>query len=260
MKHNKEIIVLGDIEIGAGTLTDDFISDKVLSELIIKVSHRKHPVDLVLNGDTFDFLKCPYIVNQTTTYPRYITPEISVSKLELMYKAHKKVFEALAVFVKKSKNQLYFLIGNHDYDLGYKPVQKKLKRYLGGNENIFIKHKYERHQVYVEHGHQYDLLHRINYELMFIKYKGKTILNLPWLSFGVVGKYMHIKEQHPFMERIFPRPRLFSLNQNIAKMITRYSLKYLLLSIFYYPIRYFFDPTYGFPKGLLSNLFKKSLS
>ncbi len=257
MKNKKEIIVLGDIEIGAGTLTDDFISDKALSELILKLSNKKHSVDLILNGDTFDFLKCPLIVNQTTTYPRHITPEISVAKLELMYKAHRKVFDALDVFTRKSKNNLYFIVGNHDYDLVYKQVRKKIREYLGNKKNIYFKFYYEKYQVYVEHGHQYDILNKINYELMFIKYKGKTILNMPWLAFGLVGKYMHIKEQYPLMERIFPRPRLFSLNRNIAKMLTRYSLKYLFLSVFYYPIRYFFDPTYGFPKGLLSNLFRK---
>ncbi len=59
----RETIILGDIEMGGGTLTDDFISDKALSHLIRTLSQRAHRVDLVLNGDTFDFLKCPSIVN-----------------------------------------------------------------------------------------------------------------------------------------------------------------------------------------------------
>ena len=61
MKPDREIIVIGDIEMGAGTLTDDFISDKYLVKLINSLTRKKHPVDFVLNGDTFDFLKCPLI-------------------------------------------------------------------------------------------------------------------------------------------------------------------------------------------------------
>ena len=257
MKPEREIIVLGDIEMGGGTLTDDFISDNALSELVLKLSHRPHPVDLVFNGDTFDFLKCPYIINQTTTYPRHITPEISMAKLELMHAAHKKVFDALHLFVRKSKNNIYFIIGNHDYDLSYPQVQHQLKEYLGHHHNIFFSFQYEKHQVYAEHGHQYDLLNKINYKLMFLTYEGKRILNLPWASFGLISKYMHVKEQYPFMERIFPRPALLSWNRNIRKMVTFHSIRYIFLTLFYYPIRYAFDPTYTFPKKLFWNFFRR---
>jgi|GEM_PF-4842695 len=70
---HKEIIVLGDIEMGGGTLTDDFISDAPLSELILELCQRPHPVDLILNGDTFDFLKCPYQKYGRLVYTRHIT-------------------------------------------------------------------------------------------------------------------------------------------------------------------------------------------
>src|SRR3989338_11662020 len=100
----KEIIILGDIELGAGTLTDDFISDEALSGLILDLSKQEHPIDLVLNGDTLDFLKCPYIENDNKTYPRHITEEVSLNKLVGIYKAHKKVFDALKEFCQKKKN------------------------------------------------------------------------------------------------------------------------------------------------------------
>ena len=96
---NKEVIIIGDIEMGGGTLTDDFISDQTLSRLIYSLCNKNVPVDLVLNGDTFDFLKCPYIENQVASYPRHITAEISLAKLRLIYNAHTPVFEALKRFV-----------------------------------------------------------------------------------------------------------------------------------------------------------------
>ena len=92
MPLEKEIISLGDIEMGAGNLTDDFISDKALAELISELSKRPHLVDLIFNGDTFDFLKSPYFKTNQLTYPRHITAEISLNKLNLIYHAHNKVF------------------------------------------------------------------------------------------------------------------------------------------------------------------------
>ena len=152
MTLNKEIIVLGDIEMGAGNLTDDFISDNALSELIRELSQRSHPVDLVLNGDTFDFLKCPYLLHNKLTYPRHITQEISLAKLNLIHRAHQKVFKALKKFTDKKQHQLFFTIGNHDFDLLYKEVQKEIKKLLGNNQNIYFCTKYQYSGVYIGHG------------------------------------------------------------------------------------------------------------
>src|SRR3989344_2456408 len=104
MPLSKEIIVIGDIEMGAGNLTDDFIADRKLSSLILELAKRRHPVDLVLNGDTFDFLKSPSQLQPHTKYPRHITKEISLAKLQLIYNAHKPVFEAWKKFA-SSKNK-----------------------------------------------------------------------------------------------------------------------------------------------------------
>ena len=105
IKMEKEIIVISDIEMGAGTLTDDFISDQALSRFILSIGNKNHPVDLVLNGDTFDFMKCPLIIDDKETHPRHITKDVSISKLHLIHKAHEKVFEALRHFVASKKNR-----------------------------------------------------------------------------------------------------------------------------------------------------------
>lgn len=251
----KEVIILGDIEIGAGTLTDDFVSDEALSKLIRALSKRERPVDLILNGDTFDFLKCPYIVEGKSTYPRYITPEISVTKLGSMYKAHRRVFDALSLFVSNPKHKLYFLVGNHDYDLVYRRVKREIANILQPKGNLFFGMHYRKHGIYVEHGHQYDLLNRANYKNLFLNYEGKKILNLPWASFGLIDRFMGIKEDHPFLERIHPRPILLTHHQAVNKKITIAAIKYFLNSVFYYPFRYYADPTYTFSREILHELY-----
>ncbi|RMD58144.1 hypothetical protein D6825_01845, partial [Candidatus Woesearchaeota archaeon] len=76
------VIVLCDVELGGGTITDDFISDNALSGLILKLAKSDEKTELVFNGDTFDFLKCPSRLNPPE-YPIKITPKVSLEKLKL---------------------------------------------------------------------------------------------------------------------------------------------------------------------------------
>ncbi|MBI2102398.1 metallophosphoesterase [Candidatus Woesearchaeota archaeon] len=253
----REIIIMGDIELGGGTLTDDFISDKTLAKLIGSLTQKKHPVDLVLNGDTFDFLKCPYVDGTTRSYPRHITKEISLTKLQYIYKAHQKVFQVLKRFVRKRENRLFFTIGNHDHDLFFPAVQGKIKEYLGRKKNIFFRLFYHHKQVYAEHGQQYDFLNKIKPRQPFHTYEGKQILNIPWLSLGLISNFMYLKEEHPFLERIKPIPLMFSHHRLIVKKLSWRSVKYLLLSLLYFPIRHYYDPTYNFPKEMLKELYRR---
>lgn len=242
---------------GAGTLTDDFISDKALSRLINSLSRRKDPVDLVLNGDTIDFLKCPYFEKGKKKFTRHITVAISQAKLVLVYRAHKEVFEALKKFLQKRKNKLYFIIGNHDQDLFYKEIRQDLRKILNSRGNIFFKLRYMQHQVYVEHGQQYDLFNKIHLKHKFLYYKGEKILNLPWTSFGVISHFLSMKEEHPFLERIKPHPQLFSHHQPVSKKVISRAAEYVLKSMFYFPVRYYFDPTYAYPRMILGEIYTR---
>lgn len=252
-----EVVVLGDIEMGGGTLTDDFIADRSLSQLIQKYSKRKNPVDLILNGDTFDFLKCPYVKDGQKSYPRHINSAISLSKLKLISQAHSRVFDALAGFVKKRKNNLYFIIGNHDHDLFFKEVQKQIRLILNAKRNVFFNLYYKRYGIYTEHGQQYDFLNRINRHKPFISYKNQPILNIPWVALGIISNFLTLKEEHPFLERIFPRPALFSRHREVVKKLSWRSVDYLFKSLVYYPIRYFNDPTYFIPRTIFRELYRR---
>ncbi len=253
----KEIIILGDIEMGGGTLTDDFISDKTLAKLIYSLCNKNIPVDLVLNGDTFDFLKCPYIVNNVASYPRHINAEISLAKLRLIYHAHTPVFEALKRFAQEKKNRIFFIIGNHDADLVHPEVQEQIKVLLESSDNVVFSFYYNQEGIHAEHGHQYDFLNKVNEEHLFLEYKGQNILNIPWVSLGLISKFMLLKERYPMLERITPRLAMFSHHKSVEKIITKHGLKYLLKSLIYYPIRYYSDPTYTFPRELVREFYRR---
>jgi len=254
---DKEIIVIGDIELGAGTLTDDFISDEAISTLFIELSKKTHPVDLILNGDTFDFLKCPSELHPTK-YARHITKKISLDKLNFMYKAHKPFFHALRKFVSKENKVVYFILGNHDHDLVYPEVQDEIRKLLHNFDNVkFPGLVYKKHKVYVEHGHQYDFVFRINLEKLFLKYNEETILNMPFVSFGFLGPMMRLKERYPFVERINPKPALLTHHQIVMKKINRKTLGYFIKSLIYYPFRFYSDPTYSAPTHMLREFYRR---
>ncbi|MEK6853376.1 MAG: metallophosphoesterase [Nanoarchaeota archaeon] len=253
----KEIIILGDIEMGGGTNTDDFISDKALSRLIYSLCNKNIPVDLVLNGDTFDFLKCPHIIDGKATYPRHITSEISLAKLRLIYRAHTRVFEALKRFAAEKKNRLFFIVGNHDPDLVHPKVQEEIRVLLDSCDNIIFSFYYNEHHVHAEHGHQYDFLNKVNEQRLFLNYKGQRILSIPWIAFGITSKFMYLKEKYPFLERIVPKPAIFSHHKAAAKIIHKKAIEYFLKSMIYYPIRYYYDPTYTFPREFLKEFYRR---
>ncbi len=262
-KPTKQIIVIGDIEMGAGNLTDDFISDKALSQLIRSLAKKKHPVDLILNGDTFDFLKCPLFnpEKKKLVYPRHITAVVSLGKLQLIWEAHQRVFLALKHFVSSPNHHLYFIIGNHDHDLFFPEVKEELKRLLDskkGHDNThFPGLHYHQHNVWVEHGQQYDFLCQVNFRNLFVNYKGEHLLNFPWMAFGLISHFMDMKEEHPFLERIFPRQLMFSLHGMVLRQVSLRSFGYFLKSVLYYPFRYYSDPTYSFPSRMFGELYRR---
>jgi len=241
----KEIIVMSDLEMGAGTLTDDFISDNALAQLMRSIGDKKHPVDLVFNGDTFNFMLCPIGAGGCETYPRHIDKEVSIAKLNRIARAHKKVFQSFHDFASLRKNRLFFIVGNHDPDLVFPEVQEALKNQIGGQKEniIFPGFHCDIEGVHMEHGHQYDFLYKVNLEQLFFTHKKKNILNVPPTTFWLMTQITDIKKQHPMYDRIMPR--LMHYHKIVAARMLLKTSKYVAKLIFYYPIRYFKDPTYN---------------
>lgn len=206
-KVEEKIYVMSDIEMGRGDITDDFIDDDMVASFIEEVSEqaKKHKVTLVLNGDIFDFLKMAY----KGTYPYHITEEISLWKLREVMLAHPRVFEAWKKFMGHENAHLFFVIGNHDYDLIWPNMQEKLREVLAGSSEdsrIQFGYSYERRDLYAEHGHMQDPIYAQNTKEPFIEYDGKKILNLPWGSYITSRYLIPHKHKFPIEERHFPNP------------------------------------------------------
>jgi UDP-2,3-diacylglucosamine pyrophosphatase LpxH len=256
----KEVAVFSDVELGAGNLTDDFISDVALSKTIVDLSRKKHDVDLVFNGDTMDFLKCPYMDQGHLTYPWHVTEEISLGKLDLVYQAHTKVFETMKSFAKCKGKNIYFVIGNHDFDLVWPKMQKKLKEIIGYAKKVHFVFEYENGGLYVEHGNQRDLFNGFDKNNLYLSFKGEKILNFPWSSFMVIHSFISLKEVYPFTNRFVPWSTVLSFSPDISKLIVMRVTRFIFRALFYTPIKKFIDPTLSFPRKIISAFIARARS
>jgi hypothetical protein len=68
---------------------------------------------------------------------------------------------------------------------------------------------------------------------------------------------MDLKEQYPFLERVKPYPLIFSHHQAVAKEFSWRTAEYFLKGVIYYPLRYFYDPTYTFPRHLFQEFYRR---
>lgn len=129
----------------------------------------EHRVELVLNGDIFDF-------DSVTTSPQAPTFKVSwlesrrgldsereksIYKIEVILRDHPVWVEAIAKFVKEG-NRVIFVVGNHDLELNWIDVQKKILDIMGLTNNQrrrvrFVEWFYVSNKdTLIEHGHQYD--------------------------------------------------------------------------------------------------------
>lgn len=151
--------------------TKEFFFDQDFSLFLKKIQAQANyePVELVLNGDIFDF-------DSITSFPndaiykiswlekiRGLKPreERSLYKIKRILEDHSLFFEALREFI-QSNNRVVIIFGNHDIELHYKLVQEEIlnhlkldpdkKSLIRFNEWFYISNA----DTLIEHGNQYD--------------------------------------------------------------------------------------------------------
>ncbi len=255
----KEVVLFSDIELGAGKKTDDFVADNLLCEVITEVKKSKNPIDLINNGDTFDFLKCPIIRDRWSFYLQHVTPQIALEKLDLIYSSHKLVFDAWKSFLEDKKNNIYFIFGNHDYELLFPSIQDKIKEILN-SDNVYFRLSYSNEYVFAEHGQQHDVYFEFDKNKVFRGYKDTIELNIPAIFSGFSVYFMDSKEWHPFLERIENKKSLYKLDLSVkremAGLVVKYFLYNMLFAIHKYIFRGYFKLYLKTIWVSLKNLFK----
>lgn len=237
---DKIILVVSDIEIGDGSITDDFIDDELFCSFIDSYLIKRYdniPIEIVFNGDTFDFIK----TSHNNSYPRYITDDISLLKLNKFVNAHPRVFDSIRKFLKKKKNMAVFIYGNHDPDLAFESVQEKLKIILKGNI-LFSGFFYKQGNVHIEHGSQLDPIFKVNKQAV-ISYNNKNILNMPFITYVIFEHLIPFKKQYPLFERISPKKLFLNKVPYLSRKFALLNTKFFFKSIMSI-VKKNKDPTY----------------
>lgn len=114
-------------------------------------------VELIINGDCFDFLvTSPYDTQGVTNIA------IATGKLERIITAHPAFFAALRQFVANEGRHVTFIAGNHDIELAFAEIQQRITQEITGVAEHpaihFCQSRFYRPLpgVYIEHGNQYD--------------------------------------------------------------------------------------------------------
>lgn len=151
--------------------TKQFFIDHDLCGFLGEIQEKAkgHPIELILNGDIFDFdsvmaypQKSIFPVNWIETR-RGLFPveEKSVYKISVILEEHKMFIDALSEFIKKG-HTIVVIPGNHDVELAFAKVQEAFINALNLNEMDKKRIRFtpwfyiSNNDTFIEHGHQQD--------------------------------------------------------------------------------------------------------
>ncbi|MFW5740963.1 MAG: metallophosphoesterase [Myxococcota bacterium] len=228
MSPKRTIVVFSDIEMGGGDHLDDFPHPHFLAELIdayASPSYGDRGVVLVFNGDTFDFLKLAVAGG----HPSHITSQTALTKLETVAAVHQPFFEALQRFLAcgSAPREVYFVVGNHDPELLFPSVRKRIRVLCGDSDRVFFPgHELRLGSVHLEHGHQYDPLFFMDPQRPFISSDPEPLLNLSWAAIGLLQVVIPLHKDLAFYDRLVPREELMELVPELTELFNALAWRY----------------------------------
>lgn len=168
-------VVLSDLHLRATTLDDQPTGVSInkgivelLHNLRIESEQTQRDVELILNGDIFDFVQVPAVEHyeRAERYPpeAYLdsSEAASLTRLKLIAQANRDVLEGLAEFMTATPPQRRVTIikGDHDVHLFWPAIKNYLRELLDafGERASLLQYAGEfinREQIYVAHGHQF---------------------------------------------------------------------------------------------------------
>ena len=163
-------LVISDLHLADGTSILDCFGDRqqaafegflaATSPLSGSSLSQSEEIELIINGDCFDFLvTTPYNSNKT------IDASTAVSKIDRIIAAHRSFFVALHTFIAQPGRRITFITGNHDLELCFAEVRTHIR--IAITENVtpdedtriyFCPTRFYRPlpDIHIEHGNNYD--------------------------------------------------------------------------------------------------------
>jgi UDP-2,3-diacylglucosamine pyrophosphatase LpxH len=148
-------VIISDVHLGDGSRLDDFFDDEALAEFIDSYVSAGGPTELILAGDTLEFLQVRLPGLDDDEYSDLAAGRRAAA----IVAAHRGVFEALGRFLAGAGNQVTALIGNHDFELHYPAAKAEVRRAIGvaeGDARLRFAVRYRGGGLYLVHGNQFD--------------------------------------------------------------------------------------------------------
>lgn len=221
------VVVVSDVEMGAGGVLDDFPHSDWFAELIAtygEAPYQGMPVDLVFNGDTFDLLK----TSVDGHYPRHVTQAVAHAKLDRILAAHPAFLEGVRAFLRggDAARRAHFVIGNHDAELAFPSIQSALATAIGAPGVWFPGFAVDIGDVHIEHGSQGDGMFQVDPHAPLISWQGQPMLDLPWGAVAIIDAMLPMQEYFYALDRVKPRPRVFELLPEVKEILGNTFWKY----------------------------------
>lgn len=233
-------LVVSDMHLGVGKVLEtgqtnsleEFYYDEKFAEFLNYYTSGEYAdveVELILNGDIFNFLQVDYRGHYLTV----ITEAISLDKFKRIVAGHPKFFQSIRKFLSNGKNTVTYVVGNHDQCMLWPSTQMYFNEVLGTTVR-FKNIVYFFDGIHIEHGHMYEAANRIDPKKFFLKKDlPERILNLPFGSHFFVDFVMKIKLENPFVDKVRP----FSANVRWGLIHnTRFTVK-TMIRLFWFLLR-----------------------
>lgn len=246
-KIKKSILVISDIHLGAGLIyngqrnyLEDFHYDEEMVEFLNYYSsgdYSQREVELVINGDLFDFLAVPFVEYFDD---EFWSEEASLEKLKIICEAHPEVIKAFEDFLlANKKNKINYIVGNHDAEL----IFKSLREYFLGLIDEKVRSRFEFlldskgeyfpvKGVLIKHGHEYEVAHHFDYQGSIAEDEsGRKYFLPPWGSYYVTRVINKFKEDRVHINAVRPI-RKFLINGLIYDTV--FTFRFMLANAFYF--------------------------
>jgi UDP-2,3-diacylglucosamine pyrophosphatase LpxH len=241
MSDKPVTIVISDLHVGGGKedLGDDHVyQTQELVRFIEAIPEAgKGQVELFINGDFLEFAQVLPDAFKPTSPDFWCTEEESKTKLNAIIKGHSDIFEALGNFQQKG-NQVTIAAGNHDVDLYWPAVQKRLKQAIHKDikfelgENVYYRYGT---RLVIGHGHMYDPANRFKHWKDPIDKKQQRLEMCPGTLFMV--KFVNwLERKYTFSDNVKPVTALGRLLWNEKREDFKAAAKILFQFIYKNPL------------------------
>jgi UDP-2,3-diacylglucosamine pyrophosphatase LpxH len=168
MDQKRVTIIVSDLHMGDGSPGDDFVDDKkqfakFVSDQAATPEGRAGEIEFIINGDFLELVQVLPEAYTLNSSEYWCSESESLEKLECVLKGHPEVFEALDEF-QKPGNRITLFPGNHDVDLHWEAVQKRIREKIPGVNIETQEITYQRYggRLRISHGHLFKTIDPAN--------------------------------------------------------------------------------------------------